>query len=331
MKMKLINHIRSYKRTVVAPIASYPILKVSGHEVQEILNDPIAQVEALKLLNERISTDLLVSFMDLSLEAEALGLKIKYDNESSPQLIEHPVKTIEDLKRLDINGIEQNGRIPVFLRVQELMKKVFSQKNGSYIASPFTLAGLLMGAETLAINTVLKPALCDEVISFSTKVAMAYAKALERAGADFIVILDPSAVLISPQAYEKFILPYNKKLIEALNVPVILHTCGNTTKIIDLMVKTKAEALSLDSLVNLREVRKIIPDDVVIMGNLDPVKVFLEMEAEQVYQTTIDFIKEMKGIDNFILSTGCDLPFQTAIDNISAFCKASHDIKFEHN
>lgn len=318
--MKLIDIVKNERRRLIAPIVSFPILKKADIPVQKVLNDAKIQFDCLDILSKTIKTDFLFSFMDLSIEAEALGAKIKYDEKSSPQVTVHPIKDENDLLNMKDIDPYKSGRMPVYIKIQEYMKEKLEVMSGSYVASPFTLAGLLMGAENLSINTIMNPSFCKKVIEYSLEIIVKYAKALEKAGADALVILDPTAVLVSPKTYKEFILPYNKELIKRLDVPAILHTCGNSTKIIGLMLESGAEAISLDALVNMKEIAPQVPKDVVIMGNLDPVKVFLQLGPQEVQLETSKLLQEMNGIENFILSTGCDLPYDTPIENIIAFC-----------
>jgi len=102
---------------------------------------------------------------------------------------------------------------------------------------------------------------------------------------------------------------------------IVLYICGNTTYILKAMAATGAEGLSLDTPVKLHEVIDMIPD-VVLIGNVDPVRVMLQGSPEKVYENTLDLRRKMKGHKNFILSTGCDLPPETPFENIEAFVKA---------
>lgn len=323
--MRLIDVVNKYQRRLVVPLGTYPILKECGKTAKDVLTDSDQQMVALKKISEKIPTDMVLSFMDLSVESEALGLNINFSDKTSPQVTEHPIKNEEELAKLAVPDPQIAGRMPVYINVQKLMTEEFDIMTGSYVASPFTLAGLLMGAEDLAMNTIMKPEFCHKTLEFTVDVIKAYANALVEAGADFIVVLDPTAVLLSAKSYEEFILPYNKKLFEQIDAPIVLHTCGNTKHLLPHMGQTGAQALSLDALVDMKEAAKIVSDDIVLMGNLDPVRIFKNLTKEEVYQKAKDQLADMKEINNFVLSSGCDLPYETKIENIIAFCNAALD------
>lgn len=63
----------------------------------------------------------------------------------------------------------------------------------------------------------------------------------------------------------------------------------------------------------------------VLIGNLDPVRVMLNLTPPEIYQRAIELLNAMESVPNFILSSGCDLPPATPLENIEAFCQAAED------
>lgn len=181
-----------------------------------------------------------------------------------------------------------------------------------------------MGVNDLAINTILEPDLVNEVIDFCITVISNYANALFDAGADFVVVLEPSAVMLSPEQYVSFSQkPFRKIAENVSNKPLILHICGNTTHLIKDMCSSKAVGLSIDSDVDLKEVAKIIPDNIAIIGNIHPVNSMIFDTPEEVIKKVKKLKEEMKDYNNFILSTGCDIPVNAHLENIDAFMKGA--------
>jgi len=56
----------------------------------------------------------------------------------------------------------------------------------------------------------------------------------------------------------------------------LLHICGFASHLIELMAQTGASGLSLDFQVDLSMAEDLVPPDVILWGNLDPVGVFLK-------------------------------------------------------
>jgi len=86
-----------------------------------------------------------------------------------------------------------------------------------------------------------------------------------------------------------------------------------------------AVGLSLDSLVDLKEASRVVPGSIALIGNLDPVGVFLRSTPEEVAIATRNLLEKMRGVNNFILSSGCDLPIDTPLENIEAFMRVGRD------
>jgi uroporphyrinogen decarboxylase len=179
-----------------------------------------------------------------------------------------------------------------------------------------------MGAENLAINTLIEPQFCDLVIDFATECVIPYAKALQDAGADMVVLLDPTAVLLSPNLYDTFARPSIERIAAELGVPSILHVCGQTTPVMSNLAATKVAGLSLDSGVDIPSIMQLIPAEMVILGNINPVSIFLNGDPDAVDKETKKLMKRMMHHDNFIISSGCDLPVETPLKNIRSFAKA---------
>ncbi len=87
---------------------------------------------------------------------------------------------------------------------------------------------------------------------------------------DFFWIAEPFASLLSPACFWEFSGKYLKEIYRSIESPGFLHVCGKTTKHTGHMVATTAQVLSIDFMTPIDECLKMVPEDVVIMGNLDP-------------------------------------------------------------
>jgi uroporphyrinogen decarboxylase len=210
------------------------------------------------------------------------------------------------------------------------MSKTFPSNvnNLGYVIGPITLAGELMGVEQVCMATVMDPDFVKKQLEFSVKVISDYSNALINAGADGIVVLEPTAMLLSPPSYAEFSLePFKELLDKADNKNLILPICGNTKHLIEGMCKTGTTGLSLDAPMNFEELKEQVPSNIALIGNVDPVNVMLTGTPEKVEKETKNLIKKMSSSDNFILSTGCDLPLDTPMENIDAFMKVAKNWK----
>jgi uroporphyrinogen decarboxylase len=204
---------------------------------------------------------------------------------------------------------------------------------GAYVSGPYSLAALIMGADEAAMATVLNPEELHELCHFATEKIQQYIRLLIAAGAQAICILEPSAVMLGPDPFTAFSADYVRTIVDSCQftgVATIYHTCGNTMHLIDRMADSGIDAISLDSAsagVDLPKAARELTGDVAIMGNLNPTGTIYSGSPGEVEAEVKDLMKQMEPFQNFILSTGCDLPQDTPIENISAFMKAGREYK----
>lgn len=336
---RLIDTVKGWGRQMVIPLMGFPGIQLNGSTLKQNTFNWGTQFSTIFALERRFHPDGMFFFMDLSVEASALGLPVRFPLDESPSVEQHLVRTTADLAHFANNDILSDGRVAVYVETMRLMSRYMDTLNGGYVIGPFSLAGLLMGASEAAMASMTDPALLHAVLRFCSGVISRYARALARAGADMIAILEPSASFLSPALFREFPLRYLQEIINTLDCVPILHVCGQTTHLLEPMVETGAQGLSLDSMVDFPSAAKRVPEDVVLIGNLDTVQVMNQLSPNQVYAIARDLIAAMEPYPNFILSSACDLPAETPLENIHAMIDAArganigmqHPSDFEHD
>lgn len=318
---------KKFKRKIpVAPLMGFPATQLSGTRIKENLEDADTQFQSLNLLYQRFNPDAAFIMMDLSVEAEALGLRILKPENASYTVKEHPIKNVDDLRRLSVPSRKNNGRISLMAKVMSRMKSEFDCPNVGYVIGPFTLTGLLSGATNVMESVLINPNFLRETLSFSNKVIDYYASSLIEAGADMICILEPTVTVLSPKQFREFSGEYVKELKKKWSLPTILHICGDSTVLVPEMVNTGCNGISLDSMVDLGRIKELVPEEILIIGNINPVNTLAYGKKDDVKKAVKELLKAMEGRDNFVLSSGCDLPADTNLTNIDEMFKVVEDL-----
>lgn len=317
-------------KKMVVPLLGAPGTKLTKTTLKQNLTNADIQFETLYQLYKRFKPDAIIPFMDLTVEADSLGMKLKFPENDNPAVKIHPIKTEEELKDMkkSYNGVD--GRMNVFIDVVRKMAEELPDKVAkyAYAIGPFTLVGEMMGVTDASMATVTNPEIIKKLLDFSVDIISEYSNALFSAGADSVIILEPTAMLLSPKSYiENSLNPFKRILKNVDNKPIILHICGNTNHLIQGMCESGAVGLSLDSPMNFKELSEKVPKDMTLIGNVDPVSILLQGTPLEVEQYTRRFIKTMDGVHNFVLSTGCDLALETPLENIEAFMKIGREWK----
>ncbi len=308
-----------------------PLIGIAGtaltdYSISQVLSNGKIQAETLRKVYDKFHPDGIFTMMDLTVETEALGLAINFPQDNVPTVATHPINDKESLDHLRRNYQKMSARMPVFVEATHQMREIIPTTIGAYVIGPFTLAGELTGVENLLTITMTQPDFLKHLLDFSITVISDYAEELYQAGADQLCVLEPTAMMLSPDQFIQFSqFPFKEILTNISCNDVLLHICGNTTHLLEGMMKSGATGLSLDATVNFPTIINKIPPTVNLIGNLDPVRVFLQGNEAAVYRETKNLIKAMRGHNNFILSSGCDLPKETPLKNISAFMKAAKE------
>jgi uroporphyrinogen decarboxylase len=319
--VRLIDAVGRGAGTPVIPLAGYPGIAATGHAVEDVLTRAVAHLASLLFLEERYHPQCLFHVMDLTVEAEAVGLPIRFEGASPPSVVEHPVRTAGQVSSLRLPEPASRGRMPLFLEVVSELSPRVRGFVGAYCVGPFTLAAELCGAEELAVRTITDPGFATDLVRFTTEVSSVYAQALAAVGAGVVTVLEPTAVILSPAGFEALCVQPLVAVADAVRrggACPVLHICGDTRHLIGLMAATGMDGLSLDHPVDLEDVLASVPPDMLVLGNVNPVGVMVEGSPEDVRRTARSLVRRLGTHGNFVLSSGCDLPIETPLENLDA-------------
>ncbi|MDG6243990.1 MAG: methylcobamide:CoM methyltransferase MtbA [Methanolobus sp.] len=266
---------------------------------------------------------------DITAEAEFFGCEIKAGTkEQQPSVVGHVVKSVDDIEKLKGYSLD-HGRIGVICDAIKILADKYGDElpiMGSMIG-PFSLAQHINGDDWfMAIFTDEEFGLA--LMEFTTDFNVAYAKKMVENGADCMVIIDPtaSAQLIGAEFYEKFVAPYHKKICDAmheLNVPVVLHICGDTTQGLALMESSDVDAISVDQSVDVATaVSKV--EKAVIIGNIDPVNMLWNQTPATIKEQSQKIIDAGVGL----LAPGCGIVSKTPTENLQAMIEVAKNHKY---
>ncbi len=323
-------------RRIVVPLMGFPGLNLTGCSVKLAQQNYGEHFKVLKAIADRYRPDAVFPMMDLSVEANAIGRYTFFPKEESATVVRDEFR-FEDLEAAERVNISFDARLLGYVETLKLMNIGFPSNilRGAYVTGPYTLAALLMGAEEAAASTVANPEMLHVVCSFATSKIQQYLRLLIAAGAQIICVLEPSAVMLGPEQFDEFSGMYVSHLCESCSeteVSTVYHVCGNSMHLIKSMARSGVDALSLDSPeagVDLRLVAEKTPEDVILIGNLNPTGSILFGKPDEVEKDVGELLETMRDCPNFVLSTGCDLPQETPDENVVAFMKAGRNYRFK--
>lgn len=313
------------KKVVAIPVMTHPGIELTGNTVLEACSDGTVHFNAIKALAEKYPTAAASVIMDLTVEAEAFGAKISFTDNEVPAVIGHLLNNTEDIRNLRVPSLKA-GRVPQYLKANLLAARAIQDRPviGGCIG-PFSLAGRLYDMSEIMMLIYQDPAAAHELLRKCSEFILKYCKALKECGVNAVLMAEPAAGLMSDEDCRRFSSDYVKKIVDEIQddwFSVFLHNCGNTGHCTGAMVATGSAGYHFGNKCDMRDVAKDVPSDALAMGNLDPVSVFKDATPEEMYRRTEDLLGKMKDFPNFVLSSGCDTPPHTPLENIDAFFDA---------
>ena len=312
---KWIDALMTSEKRVAVPIMTHPGIEYIGRTVREAVTDGEVHAAAIEALAKRYPSAASTVIMDLTVEAEAFGAKILIPEEEIPTVTERLVSDAASVEALQVPTLEA-GRVPEYLKANRLaVEKITDRPVLAGCIGPFSLAGRLYDMSEIMV------ALLDKCTAF----LIDYCKALKATGVAGVVMAEPAAGLLSDEDHMVYATPYVKQIVDAVqddDFTVILHNCGNMGQCTHAMVECGARALHFGNLVDIPQALQEVPEEMLVMGNLDPVNVIQQATPEAVEAATTDLLEKTAGAKNFVISTGCDLPPAVPEANIEAFFAA---------
>lgn len=312
-------------RRLAMPILSFPGAALAGVDVLQMVTDPGAQVAVQQMLSKRYGMSFVMSAMDLSVEAEAFGAEVRMSGSEIPTVMGRLItdRGAVDALPLPVVGERRTG---VYL---ETVRRLVAWRERQYVLAgmigPFSLTGRLFGVSEALLETAGDADLLHALLEKATTFLIAYASAFREAGADGIIIAEPTAGLISPPSTAEFSSPYVRRIVDAVRTTsfeVILHNCGARLAHIEAILESGAHIYHFGKPMDLPAALARVSPEIILCGNLDPAEVFVQSTPGEIRDRVHRLLSSVGPRSNVMISSGCDVPPNTPLDNIDAFFAA---------
>lgn len=316
---------RSDKKRAL-PILSFPAAQKLGVSVETMVKSAELQAKAMEIIANETDTLAAVSLMDLSVEAEAFGAQVRYTEDEVPAIIGQLVSGEDEANDLEVPELSA-GRAMLCVEAVRTAKQRISHKPVlAGMIGPYSLAGRLCDVTEIMYLCYDEPETVHTVLDKAAQYLIRYGQAMKNAGADGIMMAEPLAGILSPDMAGAFSMPYVKRIIDALQddgFAVLYHNCGNAVpQMLDRIYELGAAAYHFGNAVNMEEIMTRTPADILVMGNIDPAGEFAGGTVESITAATRSLMEKCGGYQNFVPSSGCDIPAHAKWENIQAFFAA---------
>lgn len=313
---------------IAIPIMTHPGIELCGKTVKQAVTNGQIHAEAIRKLNEVYPAAAATVIMDLTVEAECFGAEVVFTENEVPNVVGRLVQDSASISALQIPSIH-SGRMPEYLKANKLAAECITDKPvfGGCIG-PFSLAGRLYDMSEMMMALYMEPDSIRILLEKCTEFIISYLRAMKETGVNGVIIAEPAAGLVSNEDCSSFSSTYITRIVEELQddrFMIVLHNCGNTGHCTAAMIETGAAGLHFGNKIDMVGVLQECPEDILVMGNIDPVGIFKMASPEKIRQETLGLLQSTGRWKNFILSSGCDVPPEVPMENIAAFYEALNE------
>jgi len=261
----------------------------SKHGFLEMCGTPELAVEVTMQPVDLVGVDAAILFSDILVVFPGMGLDLEFKSGVGP-IINNPVRSAADVEKLGISDpIDDTGYVMDAIKIlrRELENKV---PLIGFAGAPFTLASYAIEGKGTRDYEYCKalmwsdPVAWDGLMNKFTETVIAYLCAQIDAGAQTVQMFDSWVGYVAPRDYERYVLPYSKRVLEAVKahgdkvvpdggVPVI-HFPNGATSMLDLAQQAGGDIIGVDWRLDMKNAVKVIDSKFGIQGNIDPVALF---------------------------------------------------------
>lgn len=266
----------------------------------ELCKNPELCVEVTLQPIDRLNMDAAILFSDILIPMEAMGATLEFHEGKGP-IFHDTVRAQADLDKLIVpDPLEKTGFV---METIKLLRKELKVPLIGFAGAPFTCATYLIEGGSSKVFWETKkmmftnPELFHELMEKITATTSKYLLAQAEAGAQALQLFDSWAGILAPMDFEKFALPYAKKIIDDLKVTglPLIYFANNGATLLDLSVSSGADVIGLDWRINIGDAIKKVGNKAV-QGNIDPFALLLPKdELRARIQKLLDDAKDAFG------------------------------------
>ncbi len=302
-------------------LPEYRELKKRYTFLQLVQNPELATEVTLQPIR-RFGFDAAILFSDILVIAEGLGQPYQFRDKGGIEM-DFILQSAADVDRLEVSAV--NARLDYVARALRLIKRDLAGKTAliGFSGSPWTLANFMVEGGGVKEYTKAKalyhsdPVLFGRLMEKLTAAITGYLQMQIDAGAEVLQVFDSLGGGLSDGDFQAASGRWIKEIVAGLKrqVPVIVFSKGTHGNWADL-ADTGAQIIGVDWNVRLAEVRRRLPADVGVQGNLDP---FLLTTTPAAVAAGVErILREMSGSSGHIFNLGHGVPPDAKLECIQS-------------
>jgi len=285
---------------------------------------------------DALGVDAAILFSDILIPVEAMGMKLEFFEKKGP-VLNPPIRNEASIKKLAVPNPEEDMNF-----VLETIKILRRELNGKvpligFSGAPLTMATYMIEGGTSKNFLQTKrmifqtPDLYASLMDKVAQTVIEYLRSQIKAGAQAVQLFDTWAGIFSPADYKNFVLPYVKKIINALKdwqktekikyVPII-YFVGECSGLLEEIKTCGADVIGIDWRINMDDAIKRLGSNFSVQGNLDPCALFLP--KEKIKERVKEILNRASSARGHIFNLGHGVLPETPVENVVAMVEMVH-------
>jgi uroporphyrinogen decarboxylase len=277
--------------------------------------------EGQRAVVETFDPDIVITPFSFPIEAEAFGSEMVFLDKYAPNVKKPIITSLAQIASLPVPDLEASPAVRFFLEGTDLLAQNYQGNRAiaSPIHSPADLPSLLMGIEMWIDTLLFHPEAVDQMMDKTVKHFVRLGNEFLARGTTFLVVPVnfTNPMMITEKIFSR-LLPYLENAFSQLKGPVVIHNGGcKIMPFIDRFAKLpNVIALVLEPSEDFDEARRIVGEQVVLMGNFDGPN-FVNLSKDQARDNALKILNNRINDKHFIFATSnADIPYDTPVETI---------------
>ena len=287
----------------VAALTTVELQQATGCYMPQVHHDARQQVRLLAANYEILGFDAVSFIINYFGEPAALGARIDWGTPTRlPAFQSHPWQCADDA----VVPVDLLNRPPIsdYLETLRIAKRLYGNQVAvlGKVMGPLSMTQAMCGVERAMMALIEEPALMAHFLRVCVEILVVCANAQFEIGIDALAIGEggAGANMLSPQMYEKQLLPWHQDMISRIHGPTIMHICGDVTARLPMFKHTAITCFNFDWAIAPGEMVRQAAGAFRVMGNISTTDLLRGTPAD-IERQVIENLEA--GVD--IISPGC--------------------------
>ena len=312
-------------------VATVELMDMMDAPFPDACRDPELAARLAATGYTELGFDSVMPYFTIIQESSALGCDMQWEEKDNWPTVRmyNPIWKGPDDIHIPPGFLEHPDNIAI-TRAIEILKRELGDEVAviGKTMGPWTLAYHVFGVEPFLLMTVDDPDMTMRCLDRLKEISVLFGEAQIAAGADALTFPDhATGDLVSGDYYRRFLLEIHQEMAERLNVPLILHICGNTLDRMDYIAQTGMAAFHFDSKNDPQAAMDTVAGRIGLVGNINNPETLYARGPEEVRQEVFRCLEAGVGM----VAPECAVPLATKLENLMEIPRAvrawheSHD------